>query len=57
MKYQWFLKEGYLFYEWDVIWTFDKETKYVMRVFPVVKWLRFCIPNAGGPGFDPWSGN
>ena len=57
MKYQWFLKEGYLFYEWDVIWTFDKETKYVMRVFPVVKWLRFCIPNAGDPGFDPWSGN
>ena len=57
MKYQWFLKEGCLFYEWDVIWTFDKETKYVIRVLPVVKWLRFCILSAGGPKFDPWSGN
>ena len=23
----------------------------------VVQWLKFHIPNAGGPGFDPWSGN
>ena len=23
----------------------------------VVQWLRLCTPNAGGPGFDPWSGN
>ena len=21
------------------------------------QWLRLCIPNAGGPGFIPWSGN
>ena len=23
----------------------------------VVQWLRLRILNAGGPGFDPWSGN
>ena len=23
----------------------------------VVRWLRFCAPNAEGPGFNPWSGN
>ena len=23
----------------------------------VVQWVRLCTPNAGGPGFDPWSGN
>ena len=23
----------------------------------VVQWLRLHIPNAGGPGFNPWSGN
>ena len=23
----------------------------------VVQWLGFCTPNAGGPGFNPWSGN
>ena len=23
----------------------------------VVQWLRLHAPNAGGPGFDPWSGN
>ena len=23
----------------------------------VVQWLRFRAPKAGGPGFDPWSGN
>ena len=23
----------------------------------VVQWLRFWTPNAGGSGFDPWSGN
>ena len=23
----------------------------------VVQWLRLCAPNAGGPGFNPWSGN
>ena len=23
----------------------------------VVQWLRLCIPNAGGLGFDPWAGN
>ena len=22
----------------------------------VVQWLRLHAPNAGGPGFDPWSG-
>ena len=23
----------------------------------VVQWLRLCAPNAGGPSFNPWSGN
>ena len=23
----------------------------------VVQWLRLHAPDAGGPGFDPWSGN
>ena len=23
----------------------------------VVQWLRLCDPNAGGPGFNLWSGN
>ncbi|TEA31943.1 hypothetical protein DBR06_SOUSAS8310198, partial [Sousa chinensis] len=23
----------------------------------VVQWVRLHAPNAGGPGFDPWSGN
>ena len=23
----------------------------------VVQWLRLRTPNAGGPRFDPWSGN
>ena len=23
----------------------------------VVQWLRLQVPNAGGPEFDPWSGN
>ena len=22
-----------------------------------VQWLRLCASNAGGTGFDPWSGN
>ena len=25
--------------------------------FLMVQWLRLHDPNAGGPGFDPWSGN
>ena len=23
----------------------------------VAQWLRLCTPNAGGAGFNPWSGN
>ena len=23
----------------------------------VVQWLRLCVLNVGGLGFDPWSGN
>ena len=26
-------------------------------IFLVVQWLRLPAPNAGGPGFSPWSGN
>ena len=31
--------------------------KQIKGISLVVQWLRLRAPNAGGPGFDPWSGN
>ena len=31
--------------------------KVFIEISLVIQWLRFHILKAGGPGFDPWSGN
>ena len=32
-------------------------TKTFKMSITVIQWVRRQAPNAGGPGFDPWSGN
>ena len=36
--------------------TTKKKKKKKNRDFLVIQWLRFCIPNAGGPGLIPGQG-
>ena len=43
--------------EWAGIISHFEDKKWSLRTSLVVQWLSICSPNAGGPGFNPWSGN